>query len=248
MKFNTNVNTPALAAQQPQRKPMVVMCIAGGQFTPGFFDSWTKLMLACSDKNFPFDIAVSRHYSPVIYHCRANILGADNRAGKHQIPWQGKVNYDYMMWIDTDIVFEVDQIVSLFKSMEKKKELEVLCGIYLTTSGTHTTIVKDWDLDFFLQTGMFPFLSIQDLKNIAAKNRNKLADVYYAGMGCMMVRKGAFEKVTYPWFEPIMHEIDISKDFSSEDVSLCIKWNEAGVKVWVDPNIVVGHEKSHVIR
>jgi hypothetical protein len=45
-----------------------------------------------------------------------------------------------------------------------------------------------------------------------------------------------------------MHEIDISKDFSSEDVSLCIKWNEAGVKVWVDPNIVVGHEKSHVIR
>lgn len=78
-------------------------------------------MLACSDKNFPFDIAVSRHYSPVIYHCRANILGADNRAGKHQIPWQGKVNYDYMMWIDTDIVFEVDQIVSLFKSMEKKK-------------------------------------------------------------------------------------------------------------------------------
>jgi hypothetical protein len=95
---------------------------------------------------------------------------------------------------------------------------------------------------------MFPFLSIQDLKNIAANNRNKLADVYYAGMGCMMVRKGAFEKVTYPWFEPIMHEIDISKDFSSEDVSLCIKWNEAGVKVWVDPNIVVGHEKSHVIR
>ena len=60
----------------------------------------------------------------------------------------------------------------------------------------------------------------------------KLAEVFYAGMGFMMCRKGAFEKVTYPWFEPAMHEIEISKDFSSEDVSLCWKWKDAGVKVF----------------
>jgi GT2 family glycosyltransferase len=67
-------------------------------------------------------------------------------------------------------------------------------------------------------------------------------------MGFMMCRKGAFEKVTYPWFEPAMHEIEMSRDFSSEDVSLCWKWKDAGVKVYVDPDIIVGHEKAVVIR
>jgi hypothetical protein len=91
-------------------------------------------------------------------------------------------------------------------------------------------------------------LSPAELKDVAKQDPKKLAKVYYAGMGFMMCRKGSFEKITYPWFEPIMHEIEMSKDFSSEDVSLCIKWNEAGVNIYVDPNIIVGHEKSHVIR
>jgi hypothetical protein len=95
---------------------------------------------------------------------------------------------------------------------------------------------------------MFPFLTPAYLKTIANGNAKKLADVFYAGMGFMMCRKGAFEKVTYPWFEPAMHDIDISKDFSSEDVSLCWKWKDAGVKVWVDPEVIVGHEKQIIIR
>ena len=196
-------------------KPVVVCCIPGKEFTPGFFDSWTKLLLATS-RGLPFDIIVSRHYSPVIFHCRANLLGADNRAGIHQIPFQGKVDYDYIMWFDSDIVFEPEQVVKLFAQMQKDKTLEVLCGIYLTTSGTHSTIVKDWDLNYFLKTGMFPFLSPGDLKELANAHPKRLAEVFYAGMGFMMCRSGTIEKVTYPWFEPIMHEIEISKDFSSE--------------------------------
>ena len=231
---------------KPVRKPVVLFAIPGGSFTPGFFDSWTKLTMAAG--RLPFDMVCTRHYSPVIYHCRANLLGADNRAGEHQIPFQGKLNYDYMMWLDTDINFTVEQVVSLFESMQKKKHVDVLCGIYLTADGHHSTIVKDWDVNFFLKTGMFPFLTIPQLKEEAAKSKDKLAKVFYAGMGFMMVRKGAFEKVTYPWFEPIMHEIEMSRDFSSEDVSLCWKWAEKGVGIYIDPEIVVGHEKSIVIR
>ena len=90
MKFNTN--QPALASvpvAQPQRKPIVVFCLPGYSFTPGFFDAWTRLLLM--SKDLPFEIIVSRHYSPVIFHCRANLLGADNRAGKHQLPFQGRI-------------------------------------------------------------------------------------------------------------------------------------------------------------
>jgi len=245
MKFNTLPSAP-IQNVKPMRKPVVLFAIPGGSFTPGFFDSWTKLTMAAG--RLPFDMVCTRHYSPVIYHCRANLLGADNRAGEHQIPFQGKLNYDYMMWLDTDINFTVEQVVSLFETMQKKKHVEVLCGIYLTADGHHSTIVKDWDVNFFLKTGMFPFLTIPQLKEEAAKTADKLAKVFYAGMGFMMVRKGAFEKVTYPWFEPVMHEIEMSRDFSSEDVSLCWKWAEKGVGIYIDPEIVVGHEKSIVIR
>jgi hypothetical protein len=245
MKFNTLPSAP-IQNVKPMRKPVVLFAIPGGSFTPGFFDSWTKLTMAAG--KLPFDMVCTRHYSPVIYHCRANLLGADNRAGEHQIPFQGKLNYDYMMWLDTDINFTVEQVVSLFETMQKKKHVEVLCGIYLTADGHHSTIVKDWDVNFFLKTGMFPFLTIPQLKEEAAKTADKLAKVFYAGMGFMMVRKGAFEKVTYPWFEPVMHEIEMSRDFSSEDVSLCWKWAEKGVGIYIDPEIVVGHEKSIVIR
>ncbi len=245
MKFNTMPSAP-IQNVKPMRKPVVLFAIPGGSFTPGFFDSWTKLTMAAG--RLPFDMVCTRHYSPVIYHCRANLLGADNRAGEHQIPFQGKLNYDYMMWLDTDINFTVEQVVSLFETMQKKKHVDVLCGIYLTADGHHSTIVKDWDVNFFLKTGMFPFLTIPQLKEEAAKTADKLAKVFYAGMGFMMVRKGAFEKVTYPWFEPVMHEIEMSRDFSSEDVSLCWKWAEKGVGIYIDPEVVVGHEKSIVIR
>ena len=245
MKFNTMPSAP-IQNVKPMRKPVVLFAIPGGSFTPGFFDSWTKLTMAAG--KLPFDMVCTRHYSPVIYHCRANLLGADNRAGEHQIPFQGKLNYDYMMWLDTDINFTVEQVVSLFETMQKKKHVDVLCGIYLTADGHHSTIVKDWDVNFFLKTGMFPFLTIPQLKEEAAKSADKLAKVFYAGMGFMMVRKGAFEKVTYPWFEPVMHEIEMSRDFSSEDVSLCWKWAEKGVGIYIDPEVVVGHEKSIVIR
>ena len=247
MKFNTlatQVSNPI--NMQPQRKPIMVFCLPGKDFTPGFFDSWTRFLL--QSNNLPFDIVVSRHYSPVIFHCRANLLGADNRAGKHQMPFQGKLEYDYIMWLDSDILFDVQQIMQMYEKMQRDKSIEVLSGIYLTTSGTHSTIVKNWDLNYFLKTGMFPFMTPAELKAEANKHPKKLAEVFYAGMGCMMCRRGAIEKVTYPWFEPIMHEIEFSRDFSSEDVSLCWKWKDAGVKIYVDPDIIMGHEKSAVIR
>ena len=73
MKFNTNVNksvSPGLSqslSMQPNKKPVVVCCIPGKEFTPGFFDSWTKFLLN-GVRGLPFDIIVSRHYSPVIFH------------------------------------------------------------------------------------------------------------------------------------------------------------------------------------
>ena len=67
MKFNTlatQVSNPVNL--QPQRRPIVVFCLPGKDFTPGFFDSWTRFLL--QSRNLPFDIIVSRHYLGSINH------------------------------------------------------------------------------------------------------------------------------------------------------------------------------------
>ena len=134
MKFNTLPSAPIQNVRQ-MRKPVVLFAIPGGSFTPGFFDSWTKLTMAAG--KLPFDMVCTRHYSPVIYHCRANLLGADNRAGEHQIPFQGKLNYDYMMWLDTDINFTPEQVEirvdanGAFDKSEALNKLNQLTGFKL---------------------------------------------------------------------------------------------------------------------
>ena len=71
----------------------------------------------------------------------------------------------------------------------------------------------------------------------------------FSGMGFMMVRYGIFEALTYPWIFPA---IEMGKGRASEltgdDFSFCHRVKkEADIDVWVDPKVVVGHEKSTVL-
>ena len=61
-----------------------------------------------------------------------------------------------------------------------------------------------------------------------------------------------FEKIGYPWFPPIWEEIElpnkiVMKDFTSEDVGFCRTAISKGFKIFIDPNIIVGHEKSRIL-
>ena len=63
----------------------------------------------------------------------------------------------------------------------------------------------------------------------------------------MLVKRGVFETIEYPWFEPEFFYLnDDIKDFCSEDVGFCRKAGKTGFDIWVNPNVIVGHEKSIV--
>ena len=83
------------------------------------------------------------------------------------------------------------------------------------------------------------------------KEQESVIDVEYTGMGWMLVKKGVFEKMEYPWFRPEMTSMDITdpsgneikvKEFTTEDVFFCRKVKEMGFKVLVDTSVVVGNE------
>ena len=72
--------------------------------------------------------------------------------------------------------------------------------------------------------------------------------VEYAGFGFLLFKHGIFEQLKYPWFEPTYLQIKKSKDFSMEDVTLCLKLKKKKIDVYVHPEVIIGHEKVIELR
>lgn len=221
--------------------------IAGKNFTPGFFDSWTDFLMKMSDENRrPFNLGMFRCYTPEIYHCRIYAIGGDPRQGIKQQPWQGKVPYDYIFWLDTDIVFSTEQVFRLFQRMEQNPNLQVLSGVYKMQTGLLTTVVASWDDDFFIENGHYKLYTPEELDELKRQRPDGLVKAFAAGMGFMIVRKGVYESIDYPWFGPRYHQNHYPNEFASEDISWCANMADKGIEVFVDPDIKLGHEKTRV--
>ena len=66
-----------------------------------------------------------------------SVLGANVLRGPNQIPWDGKLEYDYQLWIDSDIVFNSEKFFQLIldANPEGEKEREIVAGWYCTEDG-----------------------------------------------------------------------------------------------------------------
>ena len=228
-------------------KPKVVVAVAGYSFTPNFVFSWSKFTVSVANTQ-KIHMTYTNAYSPNIYHCRNILLGGNNLNGEYQSPWNNKYDYDYIMFIDTDQVYEPEQAYKLIDTMEANKDIDVLAGIYCMADGHLSTCILDWDEEFFSEHGRFDFKTPKQLQEMAQNEPRKLIKAFYGGLGFSIFRKGVFEKINYPWFEPITHKVGIGIDLMGEDVSLFYKLNKAGINFWVDPFIYVGHEKYQILK
>ena len=229
------------------QKPLkIVFCLPGRSFSNNFLKSWSNLMLWCFQNNIHMMLA--QEYSSMVHFARALCLGGNVLSGVTQKPFQGGLDYDYIMWIDSDIVFSPKEFEQTLKSPHP-----VTCGLYRMQNQTQYAVVRNWDLDFYRTHGTFEFLSIKDLKEYKENKQPKYMKVSYSGMGWMLIKKGVIEKISYPWFYLPAYEL-IGKDgqqicdLMSEDVAFCQKLQtEAKVDIYVDTEVVVGHEKMMVL-
>jgi hypothetical protein len=230
-----------------QNKPLtVVFCLPGNSFSGKFLERWTDLVAYCLSHGIR--PVLSRRESCNIYFVRNMCLGADVSRGKDQKPFDGKLDYDFIMWIDSDILFTPQQFMRLLGH-----NTDIVSGVYLMEDGKSLATVREWDEEFFKENKHFKFMTMQDLTRplpqpLSRGERGEtLIEVAYTGMGFMLVKKGVFEKLEYPWFRPIEKKIGDMVDFTMEDVAFCLRAREAGFKILVDPEARVGHEKRIVL-
>ena len=210
----------------------IVFCLPGRSFSGEFLSCWTEMIQHCINKQYI--MYLSQKYSSNIYWVRSQCLGADVRRGENQKPFDNKIPYDYILWIDSDIIFKPQDLDRLLSHNK-----DVVGGLYLMEGGRQFAAVKHMNNEYFKQNGSYQFLTPDDISKSP-----QLIPVDYIGFGFLLIKYGVIESMKYPWFEPQIMRIDDYKDFVGDDVSWCIKARKLGIQIYADPTTWVRHEKT----
>lgn len=234
-------------------KLKVVFCLPGRTFSNRFLIRWSELILHLTRTQL-YDFCISNEYSSFVTFARTKCLGASVTRGAHQKPFNGQLDYDVMVWIDSDIVFTTQQVIEL---IESTRAHAMVSGLYKMEGGTHYAAVRSWDDSYFLKHASFEFLTDNDVHEFRQQSQGvNVMPCAYAGMGFMAIRRGVIEQLPYPWFHRDVHRIptgspDIPEmvDCCSEDVALCRNLIEKGIvpAIAVRLDLRVGHEKTVVL-
>jgi hypothetical protein len=163
-------------------------------------------------------------------------------------------NAEWLVWIDSDIQFSIEQIEDL---VSVPSEYKFVTGWY-RSNYSDQSMVGHWDEDFFRKHHHMPFTSVKWLTEIAKNEPDKLVQVDWCGFGFTKVHRSIFEDMQYPYFP--LNEAKIEdcekgngdkftlRDLSFEDVSFCQNCYEATqIKPIVVPRLRVGHYKSFFV-
>lgn len=231
----------------------IVICLPGRQYSGRFLVSWTQTVVGLMQRGH--QVIVSQKYSSMVHFARAMCLGADVFAGADQKPFQGEIDYDVILWIDSDIIYTVEDVLSVIESPHN-----VTSGLYMMEGGKQLCAVSEWNDEHYCRTGSYQFLTKDDVDKWVLEHNNEegqLADPYYpcayVGMGFLAIKKGVIEKMKYPWFYRPVYTIDLPglpypiTDIHSEDVCFCKNIIDAGENIYADVRVRVGHEKTTIL-
>jgi len=231
--------------KQRMRGKTIVFCLPGRGCSFVFLKNFVQLCFDMVQNGM--SIQISQDYSSMVNFARCKCLGANVLRGPNQIPWDGKLNYDYQLWIDSDIVFNTEKFWQLcdMAITEEGEEREIVAGWYATEDGQTTSVAHWLEEDDFRKNG--GVMNHETVESIQKRRKPFTAD--YTGFGWVLIKKGVFENLEYPWFAPKMQVFESGnvQDMCGEDVSFCLDAKEEGYEIWCDPRIRVGHEKTRVI-
>ena len=220
----------------------VAIALPGREFSGNFLKNWSQTLLKLTQMGYK--ILMLNEYSSFVTFSRMKTLGLDVLRGATQVPFDGKLDYDVWLTIDSDIFFLPEQVIELIEETDKHP---VVSGLYRMTDLKHYAAVKEWNTEYFKKNGSFKFIGVDD-----PILKNEYINVVYNGMGFFACRKGVIENLKYPYFSYPLIEMEtedgkLLRDMCSEDVAFCKNLKDAGYKVTVKTSLRVGHEKMLVI-
>lgn len=211
----------------------LVFCFPGQSFSKNWMAAWNDTIRWLYKNNIEY-ITINA-YSPVIYNCRNMLLGATGNPPRTFQPFNGTVDYDWIIWIDSDNIWTPADLEQLISNAEHK----IVTGLYIQHDN------KTYAQAVFHGDSKTNLLWLP--KELVQVNGNRF-QVAATGMGFMAVQKGVFESMECPFFRPVEYEVnDETTAFLSEDTGFCHRAINAGYDVWADPQIQIQHEKAWLL-
>lgn len=146
---------------------------------------------------------------------------------------------EWVFWMDSDMVFQKETLVELFKVAEEK-DAKMVTGVYYQRKGQNLPVL--WSRDVPLSNGELAAAGdtkYKENKYLGAftfphKDKKEPFIVHAAGFGCFLVHRSVLEKMDPPYFR-FMHQQ------CSEDFYFCIQAKELGYTLWAVPSMTLGH-------
>ena len=209
------------------RGKTIVFCLPGRGVSYNFLKSFVSLSFDLVQAGAA--IQISQDYSSMVNFARCKCLGANVLRGPNQLPWDGKLNYDYQLWIDSDIVFNTEKFYQLIlnaipeeavtreevkekvKDEKTGKEIEKFVGVKLNVDESkERQIVAGWYCtEDGKTTSVAHWLDEDDFRTNGGvmnhetiesiSKRRKPFTVDYTGFGWLLIKKGVFENEKMPY-------------------------------------------------
>ena len=219
-------------ARQLIRGKTIVFCLPGRGVSYNFLKSFVSLSFDLVQSGAA--IQISQDYSSMVNFARCKCLGANVLRGPNQLPWDGKLNYDYQLWIDSDIVFNTEKFYQLvlnaipaeaISKEEVKQTVKNEKGEDVEQTGYQLNVDPEKEREIVAgwyctedgkTTSVAHWLDEDDFRGNGGvmnhetidsiSKRKKSFTVDYTGFGWLLIKKGVFESegLPYPWFAPKM--------------------------------------------
>lgn len=229
-----NVNCPStrkLAQMRTFNKDVemidVIIATPGHSMCAEYVQSLMKTVQVLNARKITWTF--TNAYSSLVHHAR-ELTATGTSRGRNLDPSErgplGDASYKKIIWIDSDISWEPEDFMRLYRSEEK-----IVTGVYLLADGSMTTC-----------------MSAEHPGGIPTPVLRKMSGVHQiqkTGFGFIAVKYGVFEKIPRPWFTCMPVEVAPGVvDTVSEDISWCMKAQQAGFKIYMDSEVRVGHMKT----
>jgi hypothetical protein len=173
-------------------------------------------------------------YSSMVSSAREATIMSDTYLDPfNNLPVRGNVTYDKIIWIDSDIGWEIEDFIKLLQS-----DKDIVSGLYFNEK-------------------MVPMFSVcqedaaKEIDRILRSNEEE--PIFAAGFGFLAVKQGVFENMTRPWFDTAFEKM-MSEDGKEmfipygEDFSWCKKAQQCGFKIYINPTVKLSHYKKVKVK